>query len=126
MSTKKGSPVVAVFRNIADAQAAAQELTANAFAGDHIHIVFEHPETSVSYDMAKNPRSGHREKDLATWFESMFDQDQRREREFYQNAIWRGNALLGVDTPQQMADTAMMILGHHSPVEVRKALSTKN
>jgi len=38
MNTKTNSRVVAVFRDISEAQAAADELIANAFAEDHIYI----------------------------------------------------------------------------------------
>ena len=118
MPTRTEAAVVAVFGNISDAQAAADELTANAFAGDHIHIASEGTESDSAIEALQSHRAGHFERDLEAWCKSTFGQNQETEREHYENAARDGNVLLGLDTPEQMVDTASDILNHHSPIDL--------
>ncbi len=47
-----------------------------------------------------------------------FRENQDTELERYETAARDGNVLLGMDTPEQMVDTASDILNHHSPVDL--------
>jgi hypothetical protein len=114
------SAIVAVFRNISDAQAAAGELTANAFAGDHIHLASENNKAVPAIDPPQSREAGHLEKNVESWCEATFGQNQKIERDRFENVVRGGNALLGLDTPEQMMDTAAEILNHHSPVDLAR------
>ncbi len=59
MPTRTESAVVAVFSTISDAQAAAGELTANAFAGDHIHIASESTGANPDTEALQSRSAGH-------------------------------------------------------------------
>jgi hypothetical protein len=120
MPTKTEAAVVAVFRNISDAQAAAGELTANAFAGDHIHIAAENTESTPRTDQQPSRDAGHLEKNVESWCKATFGQNQETERDHYKRIVHGGNALLGLDTPEQMVGTATDILNHHSPVDLAR------
>src|ERR1035438_8814010 len=118
--TKTEAAVVAVFRNISDAQAAAGELTANAFAGDHIHIAAEDTESTARANPQSSRDAGHLEKNVESWCKATFGQNQETERDHYKRIVHGGNALLGLDTPEQMVGTATDILNHHSPVDLAR------
>jgi hypothetical protein len=118
MPTRTEAAVVAVFGNISDAQAAADELTANAFAGDHIHIASEGTESNPAIEALQSHSAGHFARDMETWCKSTFGRNQKTERERYENAALDGHVLLGLNTPEQMVDTASDILNHHSPVDL--------
>ncbi|MBV9083847.1 MAG: hypothetical protein JOZ62_14305 [Acidobacteriaceae bacterium] len=110
--------VVAAFRDLADAEAAATELTANAFAEDHIHITTG---TADSWTDTPYPvRAGHVAGPVWNWFQSIFGRDDKRERRRYDDVVREGKVLLGLDTPQENADMATEILSHHSPVHIER------
>ena len=112
--------VVAVFRGLPEAQAAAAELTANAFAGDHIHLTSDasrsHPHTR---DGSAYLGSGDHVGNLDNWLKAMFLWNSHNDRHRYDNVVRSGNVLLGVTTPEQMVDTAANILHHQSPIDLR-------
>jgi hypothetical protein len=120
LSARTESAVIAVFRDLPEAQAAAAELTANAFAGDHIHLTSDanrsHP---CSHSGSRYSGSGRYEGNLDNWLEAMFPEDGENERQRYDEDVRSGKVLLGVTTPQQMLDTAADILHHQSPIDLR-------
>jgi hypothetical protein len=109
--------VVAVFRDLSEAQAAAQELTTNAFAGDHIHLASEVAPAAGAERPPRPHPAGHQEGSVDQWLESLGAENEPQ-RQDYQNAIRAGKALVGVTTPEQMVDMAARILKHHSPEQI--------
>ena len=120
MPKRTESALVAVYRNLSEAEAAAGELTAHAFAEDHIHLVSEHNRAVVSAGSQAPPDAGHMEEDVPTWCAATFGRAEERERHRYESAVRHGKVLLGLDTPEQMLDMAAEILKHHSPVALAR------
>lgn len=120
MLKKTESAVVAVFSNISDAKAAAGELTANAFAGDHIHLALSNTKAGPAMNPPRSRYAGHLEENVESWCDTTFGHNREIERERYEDALRNGNALLGLDTPEQMVDTAAEILNRHSPVDLAR------
>src|SRR4051794_14049402 len=118
--TRTESAVIAEFDDPSAAQAAAAELTASAFAGDHIHVVSDTPSIPPNDKPVPYPAIEHDERDIKGWLESVCGQDSETERPHYERAVRNGKVLLGVSTPDQMVDTVAEILTHHSPLEVRR------
>ncbi|MBV9304034.1 MAG: DUF2382 domain-containing protein [Acidobacteriaceae bacterium] len=114
MPTMTASTVVAFFRNIADAQAAAAELRANGFNNDEIYI------SSTSESEGSQYRETKHEGGIAGWFKRVFGSDDQDERSYYETAVNRGNVLLSVDTDEENSATAAEILNRHSPVDVQR------
>ena len=128
MPASTQSTVVAVFRNISDAQAAADELKAKGFSDGDIYISSENAgsidtQTTGSY---QGQTEGRHEGGISGWFKRVFgqdDYDDETERPYYENAVRGGNVLLSVDTSDQNIDTAVDILNRHSPIDVQRDTS---
>jgi hypothetical protein len=113
----KGSAVlVAVYRNLSDAEAAAGELTAHAFAGDHIHVLSR---DSRAIDAGGSPRlPGRVEQNVNAWCAAAFGLAHGTKQERYDTVLRKGKTLVSLNTPEQMVDTATEILQRHSPIDV--------
>lgn len=115
MSTRTESAVVAVFDGTSQAQAAAAELTANGFAGDHIHIASSGAQVATM----SRPAVRSHERGVDDLLEEVRGERSETERCQYEQAVDEGKAVLGVRTPMQMKDKAAEILSRHGPCDVR-------
>ena len=118
MQAKTESAVVAEFRSLPEAEGAIEELVANAFSGEHIHVTSDMTQARAPADMPLPHSAARYEKDLRHWLESMFGQTADTEQPKYENAVHAGSVLVGVSTPEQMLDKAADILTHYSPLHV--------
>ena len=118
MQAKTESAVVAEFRSLSEAEHAIEDLTANAFAGEHIHVTSDMTRARAPADVPLPYSAGHYEKDVRHWLTSMFGQNAETEQAKYENVVHAGRALVGVSTPEQMLDNAADILTHHSPLHI--------
>src|SRR5689334_2792476 len=100
MAMRTQSTVVAVFRNLSDAQAAANELEANGFSEEEIYITSS--DTSSSSELEGRSHEGG----IAGWFKRVFGGDDESDRKYYENAVSGGNFLLSVDTDEDNVNTA--------------------
>src|SRR5437868_12334578 len=101
MPTRTQATVVAVFRNISDAQAAAEELEANGFTEEDIYISSGESTRSLKYEGAS-----HHEGGITGWFKRVFGSDDESDRPYYENAVNSGNILLSVDANEENLDKA--------------------
>src|ERR1700719_3744996 len=115
MPTRTQATVVAVFLNISDAQAAAEELEANGFSEGDIYL--SSGETTRS---SKDEGASHHEGGITGWFKRVFGSDDESDRPYYENAVNSGNILLSVDTNEQNLDNAADILNRYSPLDVHR------
>jgi hypothetical protein len=117
---KTQTTVVAVYRNLSDAKAAAAELTVNGFPARDIYI--QSGATGVTDpSQYSEERPSHHEAGITGWFKSLFGSDERTaEQRDYENAFTSGNTILSVDTSDQKAELAADILNRHSPVNVHE------
>lgn len=115
MPTRIRSTVVAVFRDMSDAEAAAEELKASGFREDEIYI-----NARDGTGSSTDAESSHHEGGIAGWFKRLFGSDDESDRPYYENAVTSGNVLLSVDTHEGNVDTASDILNRHSPRDVRQ------
>lgn len=127
MATNAQSTVVAVFRNVSDAEAAANELLKNGFSENDIFVSQEGGtgRTSATTGSTTTTSSGQHEGGVAGWFKSLFGaDDEASDRPYYEQAISSGNVLLSVDTTEQNIDRATSILERHSPIDVQQDASS--
>ena len=115
---KTDSAVVAVFDGTSQAQAAATDLTANAFAGDHIHLATS-SDVKPSDRTTIGPAVRYHDGDVKEWLECVRGEDSETERQQYEDAVHTGKSLVGLNTPRQMAGRAAEILNRHSPVTLQ-------
>ncbi len=115
MPTRTESAVVAVFDGTSQAHAAAAELTANAFAGDHIHIASSDAEVAT----ISTPAIRSHQRGVDDLLQEVSGERSETKRCQYEQAVEEGKALLGVRTPMQMKDKAAEILSRHGPRDVR-------
>lgn len=115
MATRTHSTVVAVFRDVSEAQAAAQELAARGFSEDEIFV-----NAGNRTRTATDAESSHHEGGIAGWFKRVFGSDDETDRPYYENAVSSGHAVLSVDTTEDNIDTAADILSRHSPLDVHQ------
>lgn len=118
MATRTQSTVVAVFRNLSDAQAAANELETNGFSEEEIYISSSDQTRSSEY--GSEYKEGTHEGGIAGWFKRVFGGDEESDRDYYQNAVSSGNVLLSVDTNEDNVDTAADILNRYSPIDIQR------
>jgi uncharacterized protein (TIGR02271 family) len=121
------STVVAVFRNVSDAEAAANELLRNGFSENDIFVSQEGGtgRTSSTTGSTSTTSSGQHEGGIAGWFKRVFGaDDEASDRPYYEQAVTSGNVLLSVDTTDQNIDRATSILERHSPVDVHQDATT--
>lgn len=116
MLRRTEATLIAVFRTLSDAKAAAGELTAHAFAGDHIHLASDDQDADLGGKPPPPHDLGHREKSVKRWCDALGPEATERSR--FEDAIRQGNALLALDTPEQMVETASGILNQHAPLDV--------
>lgn len=117
MATRTQSTVVAVFRNISDAQAAARDLKSEGFTDDDIYISSESGQvtsTTVPSEGAKHERG------ITSWFKRVFGGREHdfEDRPYYENAISSGNVLLSVDVDDEDVDRVADILEQHNPLSL--------
>ncbi len=115
MATRTQATVVAVFRNISDAQAAAEELEANGFSEEDIYLSSGDSAQSSEYQGAS-----HHEGGITGWFKRIFGSDDESDRPYYENAVNSGNILLSVDANEENLDRAADILNRYSPLDVNR------
>ena len=113
MPNTTNTTLIAVFRSVADAQAASTDLQAAGIPRSDIYI-----ETDAS--SAKSSRShAASEGGITGWFKSIFGAEDHEDRPVYERAISHGNALLRVDVDEDEIASVENILNRHSPVEVQ-------
>ncbi|MFL6350992.1 MAG: YsnF/AvaK domain-containing protein [Bryobacteraceae bacterium] len=115
MTTRTQSTVVAVFRDISDAEAAAQELEASGFSENEIYI-----NSGDRTEVTRDEGTGHHEGGITGWFKRVFGSDDESDRPYYENAVTSGHAVLSVDTHEENVDKAADILNRYSPLDVHR------
>ena len=117
MLERTEATLIAIFRTLSDAKAAAGELTAHAFAGDHIHLASGDNDAELSGKLRPTHDLGHREQNVENWCDAL-GPETARERHRFEAAVRQGNTLLALDTPEQMLETASGILKQHAPLDI--------
>ena len=118
------STVIAVFANSYDAQAAARELTKNAFAGDHIHVTCDTEQDNSGVCTQFND-AGHLLGGVREWLDAMFRDPTEFAWQGYETFVREGKILMGVVTPEQMMTAVEDILSRHWPVDVHRSSAPK-
>jgi stress response protein YsnF len=106
--------VVAVFRNLSDAQAAASELESSGFSEDEIYI------SSTDQSGSSESSDTSHEGGITGWFKRVFGGDDESDRNYYESAVSTGNVLLSVETHEGNVDTAADILNRYSPADIQR------
>lgn len=106
--------VIAAYRTLADAEAAAQDLQQSGVAPNEINI--QKPATgSGEYESTTARHEGG----ISGWFKSMMgSEDTEGDRSNYERALNEGNYLLTVDVSEDRLDVIEPILTRHSPLNV--------
>ena len=118
---KTQTTVVAVYRNLSDAQAAAAELKANGFSGRDIYIHSGESGATDPSHTSEHVQYSHHEGGITGWFKSLFGSGERTpEQRDYENAFSSGNAILGVETTDEGAERAADIMNRYSPLNVHE------
>jgi uncharacterized protein (TIGR02271 family) len=116
MPSTNQSTIVAAFRNIADAQAAAQELQTKGIDRNDIYM-----ETGQSSQGGtETTGTTHRESGVIGWFKSLFREDDDYDRAGYEEALGSGHVLLRVDAREDQFDMIADVLERHSSVDVHR------
>ena len=120
MATKTQTTLVAVFRNTAEAEAAAEELQGLGVRRDHILVTSTN--SANTYQPSTPSGAAYHEGGIKGWWHSLFggDDENTYDRDRYENAVTRGNVLLSVDTVDQNEDKIVDIINRHSPVNVHE------
>lgn len=120
MATRTHTTLVAVFRNTAEAEAAATELQAMGVYRDRI-LVTSGNTANIDQPTSKTG-SAHHEGGIKGWWHSLFGDDNENDydRSRYENAVNQGNVILSVDTVNQDTDRIADILNRHSPIDVHE------
>lgn len=110
--------LVAAYRNIADAQAAATDLETAGIKRSDIYI-----ENSSASTAAGNSAYGSRTKEhqggVAGWFKSLFgDNEPEQDIRGYHDTLQQGGYLLSVDVDNSHLDSVETILNRHNPINV--------
>ncbi len=113
--------VVGVFENEQTARDVVDDLLANGFRRDDIHL-------SGTGDFRSDIASGgaaltgtapkHHHGGFFGWFENLFSSDDDRDK--YTKAIEKGNCIVAVDSTDEMRDRAVDILKDHDAIDVDK------
>ncbi len=125
MATRTQSTVVAVFRNSSDAQAAANELKANGFTDGDIYIsnYGAADATGTGTGTAGAQTSSYHEGGIKGWFKSLFGEDEQdRDRSYYEGAVSSGAVLLSVDVDDDNIDDAIDAIEKHNPEDVNRGM----
>lgn len=115
MASTNETTIVAAFRDVKDAQAAAQELQTQGIDRDNIYI--ESGRTSPTSSAAGGT---HHEGGITGWFKSLFSEEEDPDRAGYEKALQTGHVVLRVDARENQLDTVEEILNRHSPVDVHE------
>ncbi|HEX4809903.1 MAG TPA: YsnF/AvaK domain-containing protein [Bryobacteraceae bacterium] len=120
MATVTQTTLVAVFRNTAEAEAAAMELEAVGVHRDRILITAGNP--ANTYQSSTSTGSAHHEGGIKGWWHSLFGEDNENDydRSRYESAVEQGNVVLSVDTMDQDTNRIADILNRHSPIDVHE------
>lgn len=120
MATKTQTTIVAVFRNTAEAEAAAEELQGLGVHRDRILVTSTN--AANTYQPLSATGTGYREGGIKGWWHSMFggDDENAYDRDRYENAVNQGNVLLSVDTVDQDEDRIADLINRHSPINIHE------
>ncbi len=106
--------VIAAYRTLADAEAAAQDLQRSGVAPNEIDI--QRPTTTGGQYEASTERH---EGGISGWFKSLVgSDDETNDHGTYERALNDGNCLLSVDATEDRLDSIEAILNSHSPVDI--------
>lgn len=120
MPVTTDNTVIAVFRNSADAQAAASDLQAAGISRDNIYV----DASAGGSSQSTTTGTTHQEGGITGWFKSIFGENDDPDRSQYETAVNRGSALLRVDVAEAQIDGVEEILNRHSPVDVHEEQSS--
>jgi len=124
MMNKTHSTVVAVFRDGAEAQSAANDLRDNGFSSNDIFVSANEGNVYRSggaTSESARPATERHEGGITGWFKSIFGEERRHEdQDYYENALSGGSVLLSVDAAEEDVDRAAEILGAHGPLDIHR------
>jgi hypothetical protein len=125
MFTRTEVAVFAAFGGPADAHAAIAELTANAFAGDHIHLTTNPASTLSEHSAWPYENTTDQQRNVSDWIESgLRELSDSHEKRFFEAAV-TVPVVVAIRTTSQMADKAAEILNRHRPLGLATASSNE-
>lgn len=108
--------VIAAYRNLADAEAAAQELQQSGVAPHEVTI--QRPASEAGQYGSTSTNTSH-EGGIAGWFKSLLGSDDAaRDQGNYERALNEGTYLLTVDATEDLLDQIEPVLNRHNPVNI--------
>jgi len=113
MATTAQSTLVAAFRNLADAEAAASELKATGINPSGIRV------SSETGDASASSAEPEHEAGFVGWLKGLFGANDDSERQGYERAYRSGTVLVAADTPEDNIDRVAEILDRHSPIDIQ-------
>jgi uncharacterized protein (TIGR02271 family) len=119
MTPSTQSTIVAVYKNVSDAQAAAGELKRNGFNEDEIFIGST-SQTSVGRSEPSHSGEGG----ISGWFKRVFGEEHNEDRSYYENATTSGNVVLSVDVANGNTERVAEVLNRYSPIDIHREGST--
>jgi uncharacterized protein (TIGR02271 family) len=114
MPAKTQTTIVAVFKDVSDAEAAQSELKANGANANDIYISSQRSATASSAPEGASPREGG----FIHWLKGIFGEGDESDRQNYENAVRRGEVVLSINTVDGDVDRVAEILDRHSPLDV--------
>ncbi|HEX4748313.1 MAG TPA: YsnF/AvaK domain-containing protein [Bryobacteraceae bacterium] len=118
--TNNRSTLVAVFRDRADAESAANELKSNGFSSNDVYVGSYSSAGSTGTTREWNATHQH-EGGIKGWFKSLFgEDDDSSDVATYENAANTGGVLLTVQTSDENLDRATAILQKYNPVDINE------
>jgi stress response protein YsnF len=121
MMNKTHSTVVAIFRDGAEAQSAANDLRNSGFSSNDIFISAKegNVQGAGAGTGGARPATAVHEGGISGWFKSIFGEGQRDEDQVsYESALSSGRVLLSVEAADEDVDRAADILNAHRPLDV--------
>ncbi len=116
MTTNSQCTVVAVFKNLSDAQAAVEELKTSGISAADIYVSSEPEAAGISAPQGTTAHEGG----FMGWLKRVFGDTDESERRSYESAVRSGNAVLSVDASNENAEDIADILDNHSPIDVHE------
>jgi uncharacterized protein (TIGR02271 family) len=116
MPSTNQSTIIAAFRNVADAQAAAQELQTKGIDRNNIYMETE----QSSQGGTQTAGTTHHERGVIGWLKSLFREDDDYDRAGYEQALGTGHVLLRVEAQEDQFDMIADVLERHSSVDVHR------
>lgn len=115
--------VAAVFDNYGEAQHAFDDLVANGFDRDNVHLS-RSDETSDTTTAGERKTEGE-ESGIGSFFRRLFGtEDESSDAELYSEAVRRGNYVLTVEVPDDnLVDQATDVIDRHHPVDIDERAS---